>query len=1006
MFWGAGSGVACAVILGIAILTAYYRFQSAFFSGAHKATFEGCVQLAACIMITPVSFAMLRMLSMYGKWEARMEAAVMTLKGPDRYAFFLMAFTATFREGVEAVVFITGVSQANPTAIPLPGVLGLLLGSVFSYFVFFGAKPVDIRPFMYVTAFVMFAIGAGLISRAFHAFQMAGYFGSMGNSLGPDYADYSYSMSEYEPARVPEEPAWVNVALGHFRGCCSANDKTTNFYSVLRAVFGYADRPTRLEIIVYMLYWGYVIVSLSLKYRAGTLYGKFAAPAPAAQASQPAAEGDEEMAKLAGEDSALVTACKGPGCEEIKPCEACTVSKPENGHEASEGQGAALRHRGNQSQSDDEGLEAAPAEPAAPSGRFAALLARLRAKPRTAHMLAAAMLAATLFALLLGLLLPRPRAEAPIAVFTLVIARDANASLAMAPAKPQITINGQWPGPTLRVALGSRVRVTIVNDLTQGEATAVHWHGMLQRGTPWQDGVVGVTQCPIAPVPGANSLTVEFTPDRAGTFWYHGHMGGQIVDGLFGPLIVDDGGASVAAAGAPAFVADDWVWMLSDWYNTPACWPNCDESTAAHADTMLGWYMSPASEGLEPIPDAIVVNNKPSGELTYTVARNAPQRVRIINGAALSLYNVSVDGMPLTVIELDGVAIAPLVLPWLVLNVAQRASIVLDWSHMHPSLASASAVHIRVAAMAMYMDMAPSAGGMNSTTSTLAGAPVEFSTSWVGTIAFAAGAQPAYPAAAAPVLAAAPPQEVNLLAARPFPAHAAPNATQFMSLAFGFANDPDSGVNMGFVNNVTYKLPPAALAVPLLRSFTLAQPLTVPSALSGTLAGDGLRPFVLPHARVVEVHIANYDNGEHPFHLHGHNFWVVATSVLPEAETLFAPNYVRRDVVSLPPNGWAKIRFVADNPGVWLFHCHIEWCVACSPILRLRVSVLTRFSRAGTCTLGCQPPSWRRRPSCTPALSAARWRCRRRTWTTAAPTLALPRLRARAAATSRRLRMW
>ena len=59
--------------------------------------------------------------------------------------------------------------------------------------------------------------------------------------------------------------------------------------------------------------------------------------------------------------------------------------------------------------------------------------------------------------------------------------------------------------------------------------------------------------------------------------------------------------------------------------------------------------------------------------------------------------------------------------------------------------------------------------------------------------------------------------------------------------------------------------------------------------------------------------------------MHGHNFWVVASSAFPEAETLFAPHFVLRDVVSLPPAGWAKIRFIADNPGVWLFHCHIEW---------------------------------------------------------------------------------
>ena len=31
-----------------------------------------------------------------------------------------------------------------------------------------------------------------------------------------------------------------------------------------------------------------------------------------------------------------------------------------------------------------------------------------------------------------------------------------------------------------------------------------------------------------------------------------------------------------------------------------------------------------------------------------------------------------------------------------------------------------------------------------------------------------------------------------------------------------------------------------------------------------------------------------------------------------------------KNTVALHPMGWTAVRFVADNPGVWLFHCHIE----------------------------------------------------------------------------------
>ena len=85
-----------------------------------------------------------------------------------------------------------------------------------------------------------------------------------------------------------------------------------------------------------------------------------------------------------------------------------------------------------------------------------------------------------------------------------------------------------------------------------------------------------------------------------------------------------------------------------------------------------------------------------------------------------------------------------------------------------------------------------------------------------------------------------------------------------------------------------------------------------------------------PRRRVVEVYINNTDGGEHPFHLHGHDFWVIATSDAPDAATAYKTNYLKRDTVSVPagPTGaWARIRFVADNPGFWMLHCHIEWHV-------------------------------------------------------------------------------
>jgi iron transport multicopper oxidase len=92
-----------------------------------------------------------------------------------------------------------------------------------------------------------------------------------------------------------------------------------------------------------------------------------------------------------------------------------------------------------------------------------------------------------------------------------------------------------------------------------------------------------------------------------------------------------------------------------------------------------------------------------------------------------------------------------------------------------------------------------------------------------------------------------------------------------------------------------------------------------------TLQSDGNSHYLVPYQAVVDIYLNNTDTGEHPFHLHGHKFWIIATSDYPQAEFLYAGDYVQRDTVSVPALGWAKIRYVANKPGAWFFHCHIEW---------------------------------------------------------------------------------
>jgi hypothetical protein len=88
-----------------------------------------------------------------------------------------------------------------------------------------------------------------------------------------------------------------------------------------------------------------------------------------------------------------------------------------------------------------------------------------------------------------------------------------------------ILVNNQFPGPTIEANWGDVIQVTIHNKLTgPEEGTAFHWHGMLQKETPWYDGVPGVQQCPIAP---GDSFTYQFRASLYGTSWYHSHYSAQ-----------------------------------------------------------------------------------------------------------------------------------------------------------------------------------------------------------------------------------------------------------------------------------------------------------------------------------------------------------------------------------------------------------------------------------------------------------------------------------------------
>lgn len=97
--------------------------------------------------------------------------------------------------------------------------------------------------------------------------------------------------------------------------------------------------------------------------------------------------------------------------------------------------------------------------------------------------------------------------------------------------KSVILINGAFPGPQIEANWGDMIQVTLHNQITgPEEGTSFHWHGLLQKKTPYFDGVPSVGQCPVAP---GSSFTYTFQADLYGTSWYHSHYSAQYAGKLF-----------------------------------------------------------------------------------------------------------------------------------------------------------------------------------------------------------------------------------------------------------------------------------------------------------------------------------------------------------------------------------------------------------------------------------------------------------------------------------------
>lgn len=500
--------------------------------------------------------------------------------------------------------------------------------------------------------------------------------------------------------------------------------------------------------------------------------------------------------------------------------------------------------------------------------------------------------------------------------------------------RPMMLINNQFPGPLVECNDGDTLVVHVANKAAK--ATSIHFHGLFQNGTNSMDGTVGVTQCPIAP---NSTFTYRFqVHGQSGTYWYHAHHSAQASDGLLGPVVVHS--KDERAVKHELGYASDTVIMVQDHYH----------NTTAE---LLVDYLQPDKENDEPVPDNALINGRGlrscadfagwrcdvsnASRPLLDVAAGARHRLRFINVGAFAEFQIQVDEHPFYVTEVDGTDVHPEAFHRLNILPAQRYSIVLE---ANATAGDAFWVRARMVTHCFTTKnprLQPELRAvMRYVTPHAAPAPVRDpeSREWPDAIEVQC-------------------RDLNTTILRPVTPVTPPPADDFLALRANFQIGAWR-LSRGFFNDSSWR--PNATS-PSLHRF-LDAPIAAQTGLGNGTAALSVNDRVFERQRelvlqtmgirTVDIAINNFDDGAHPFHLHGHRLFVVAqgrSGYPPTAEQWPAylaahggprpANPLRRDTVSVEAYAWVVVRVVLDNPGLWTLHCHNTWHAEAGMVMQL-----------------------------------------------------------------------
>ena len=513
-----------------------------------------------------------------------------------------------------------------------------------------------------------------------------------------------------------------------------------------------------------------------------------------------------------------------------------------------------------------------------------------------------------------------------------------------------IGINGTVPAPLVRLKEGQTAKLTVVNDLD--EDSSIHWHGLI---LPFHmDGVPGVSFPGIKP---RSTFVYEFPVVQSGTYWYHSHSGLQEQIGHYGPLVIDPAGTD------PVAHDREHVIVLSDHSRiSPEAIFRKLKVNPGHFNMQrqtLGGLLAGKDQPLKDRVEWGAMRMDPTDVAdvngsTYTFLVNGygPRdnwtalftpgervRLRIINASAMSIFNVRIPGLRLTVVQSDGLNVVPVEIDEFQIGVAETYDVIVtptddraytfvaevnDRSGMaRATLApragmAAEVPPLRKRPLATMADMGM--GAMGGGAAGDASCAPEHAAMGHCTPAVDAGAGDHAATAHGAAGGGAMSHSMRDFSVAP-QVKRDPSVQSISPMPVNRMGEPGQGLEDVGHKVLTYhdlksldrnpdvRAPERSLDIHLTGNMERFM-----WSFDGVKMSDHHEPIPFIEGERVRVNLINDSMMVHPIHLHGHFFELVTGK---------GDHSPRKHTVIVQPGGIATFDFTADALGDWAFHCHL-----------------------------------------------------------------------------------